>query len=87
MKLPDKKLTILACWARRLHRHNICPLNHNLDYGNGWFYFDDDPPFHDPELIREAEQLMSQGLSGMRRYEGMREILYLVDAATGEAAA
>jgi hypothetical protein len=86
MTRPDKKLTILACWARRLHRHNICPLNHNLDYCRGWFYFDQDPPFRDPELVQEAEDLMRRGITGMRRYEGMREILYLIDTETEQPA-
>ena len=85
MKLPNKKLTILACWAKRLHRHGICPLNHSLDYGNGWFYYDEDPPCRDTELVSEAELLMTQGISGMRRHEGTREILFFVDAATGQA--
>lgn len=80
----NKKLTILACWARQLHRGNVCYHNHSLDYGSGWFYFDDEPPFHNPDLVRQAERFLDLGITGKRHYQGMREILSLVETTTGE---
>jgi hypothetical protein len=45
----------------RLHKNSICPANHTVSYHRGWFQIDDNPPFQDPELTAQAEQVMEQG--------------------------
>lgn len=54
---------VIALWSEKLHARSICPGNHNLEYDNGWFYFDQDKPFQWPELIAEARALYNSGVS------------------------
>jgi hypothetical protein len=68
---------VIALWSERLHANSICPLNHHLDYRNGWFYFDEDRPFQWPELTRKARALHQSGVTvrgrGLEYPEGFGE--------------
>lgn len=46
---------------RELHAASICPANHDVDYRNGWYYFDNCKPQRRPDLTREAERIMAEG--------------------------
>jgi hypothetical protein len=51
----------VAVLNARLHKNSICPANHDVSYGHGWFQIDDNDPFQDPELTAEAERVMKEG--------------------------
>ncbi len=70
----EKYPVVIYLWHKKLNAEGVCPYNHDLDYSNGWFYFDDKEPFHDPEMTAEAEELIKQGCRGYFRYHGMRDI-------------
>lgn len=33
----------IAAYNQQLHQRQICPANHNVSYGNGWYYLDGEP--------------------------------------------
>lgn len=53
-----KREYCIAVANRHLHAISICPGNHDVDYGHGWFYFDGKPS-QKPEWTAEAEQEMN----------------------------
>jgi hypothetical protein len=53
-----KRVFCIAIFNRHLHSQGTCPANHQVDYRNGWFTFDDGPPFHRPEWTAEADEVM-----------------------------
>lgn len=73
----NKRLTVLALWANKLHKNGVCQRNHSLDYRNGWFYYDDEPPFQDPSLTAEAESYNRNGITGKILQVGMSDIYIL----------
>lgn len=55
----NKREYCIAVMNRLMHKNNICPGNHDVDYRNGWFYCDDQSPEQRPELTEQAEQEMN----------------------------
>jgi hypothetical protein len=55
-----KETMCIALFNRELHARSICPGNHDVCYGRGWFYFDSKPR-HRPDLTVQAEELLRQG--------------------------
>lgn len=49
-----------AIFNRELHANSICPANHDVDYQNGWFYFDGSPRQR-PDLTAEVDEIMKTG--------------------------
>ena len=56
----EKHEFCIAVFNRSLNENSICPANHNIDYGHGWFYLDDNCDQR-PELTAEAERIMKSG--------------------------
>ena len=46
----------VAAFNKRLHRNQICPANHTVEYANGWYYYDGEPQQR-PEITRRAKEL------------------------------
>lgn len=46
----------IAAFNQRLHQNQICPANHEVQYGNGWYYLDGEPRQR-PEITRRAKEL------------------------------
>lgn len=80
----SKRIICQALLARELHERSICPRNHDLEYAYGWFYIDDRPPFRDPQLTSEADELLAKGYKGIYRREGMADIPIIIHKETGE---
>lgn len=55
-----KREFCIAIMNRNLHANSICPGNHEVDYHNGWFYFDGRPSQR-PELTAEVDKIMKNG--------------------------
>lgn len=75
----SKRTMCIALYNRELNRSNICPANHEVDYGHGWFYFDhgkdDGRVFHRPDLTGEAEQKLAEGYEILYWPEGNTYVL------------
>jgi len=50
--------------GRELDKEGICPLNHNIEYFNGWFRIDDGNCFNRPDLTAKADWMIDQGYYG-----------------------
>ena len=53
-----KREYCIAVMNRLLHNNGICPGNHEVDYGHGWFYYDGEPEQR-PELTEQANEEMA----------------------------
>jgi len=40
---PTTRKYRIAAYNARLHKRQICPANHNVEYANGWYYVDGEP--------------------------------------------
>lgn len=75
----QNKYPIIMClWHKKLDAQAICPYNHNLNYENGWFQFDDDVGYRDTDLVEEAQEFVDLGYTGYFEYCGMRDIPRMV---------
>jgi len=70
----EKYPMVIYLWHKELDSSSICPYNHNLNYDRGWFYFDEEEPFHNTEITAEADRLLEQGCRAYFRHHGMRDI-------------
>ena len=59
----SKENMCIALLNRELHADNVCPGNHEVSYNRGWYQIDDNPPFHRPDITREADRLLSAGVT------------------------
>lgn len=46
----------IAAYNRRLNQNSICPANHEVSYGYGWYYFDGEPR-HLPAVTSRAKEI------------------------------
>jgi len=61
-----------------MDKRGICPRNHDIKYGNGWFQVDRNHPFQDPELTQKADEYIALGCYGAYRRVGMNNIPIIV---------
>lgn len=70
-KDQTKRTMAIALFNRDLHKNNICPGNHEVDYNRGWFYFDSGKAdrhgkevgyrTQDKKLTAEADEKLKEG--------------------------
>ena len=56
-KDQTKREYCIALFNQELHKNNICPGNHTVDYSYGWYYYDGIPRQR-KDLTDEAVRLM-----------------------------
>jgi len=53
---PTTRKYRIAAYNARLHKRQICPANHNIEYAYGWYYVDGEPR-RAPDVTRRAKEL------------------------------
>ena len=59
-----------------LHKMNWSPMNHEVDYHNGWFYVDNEPAQRRPKLTLKANKLYSKGIRATYSNRGNTFFIY-----------
>lgn len=54
---PTLRKFKIATYNKMLHNNSICPANHEINYYNSWYYFDEKPEQR-PNITRKAKENM-----------------------------
>ena len=69
-----KATMCVALFNRDLHANSICPANHDVEYGCGWFSMDG-KKMRRPDLTAEADEKLQQGFEVLYWPEGNTYVL------------